>query len=349
MDKIEVIGVMSGTSLDGLDLCHVIFNLENLSDFKIVNSISISYPSNISEKLNNIVEKKSDEINKIDIEYGTFIGESINKFILDFSLKNINLISSHGHTVFHQPDIGITLQIGNGEIINKITGIKTVNNFRAQDLSLNGQGAPLVPIGDKILFSNFKYCLNLGGFINLSIKSDNQISAYDICPLNTVLNFYSKKMGYEYDENGILSSRGKINRDLFNELNSISFYSKKNPKSLGIEFVIDKIFPMIESYKISEEEILASFVKHAAFQISKNINDSEKVLLSGGGTYNNNLVDILQNEYNINTYIPNKQIIDFKEALIFALLGVLRIQNKVNCLKSVTGAIKNHSSGDIYG
>ena len=137
------------------------------------------------------------------------------------------MISSHGHTVFHQPDIGITLQIGNGEIINKITGIKTVNNFRAQDLSLNGQGAPLVPIGDKILFSNFKYCLNLGGFINLSIKSDNQISAYDICPLNTVLNFYSKKIGYEYDENGILSSRGKINRDLFNELNSISFYSKK--------------------------------------------------------------------------------------------------------------------------
>ena len=136
---------------------------------------------------------------------------------------------------------------------------------------------------------------------------------------------------------------------LFNELNSISFYSKKNSKSLGIEFVIDQIFPIIESYKISEEEILASFVKHAAFQISKNINDSEKVLLSGGGTYNNNLVDILQNEYNINTYIPNKQIIDFKEALIFALLGVLRIQNKVNCLKSVTGAIKNHSSGDIYG
>ena len=156
-------------------------------------------------------------------------------------------------------------------------------------------------------------------------------------------------MGYEYDENGILSSRGKINIDLFNELNSISFYSKKNPKSLGIEFVIDQIFPIIESYKISDEEILASFVKHAAFQISKNINDSEKVLLSGGGTYNNNLVDILQNEYNINTYIPNKQIIDFKEALIFALLGVLRIQNKVNCLKSVTGAIKNHSSGDIYG
>jgi anhydro-N-acetylmuramic acid kinase len=244
--------------------------------------------------------------------------------------------------------MGITLQIGNGEIINKMTGIKTVNNFRAQDLSLSGQGAPLVPIGDKILFSKFKYCLNLGGFINLSIKSDNQITAYDICPLNTVLNFYSKKMGYEYDENGILSTRGKINRDLFHELNSISFYSKKNPKSIGIEFVIDKIFPLIDSYKISEEETLATFVKHAAFQISKNINDSEKVLLSGGGTYNNNLVDILRNEYNINIFIPNKQIIDFKEALIFALLGVLRIQNKTNCLKSVTGAKKDHSSGDIY-
>ncbi|PDH52476.1 MAG: anhydro-N-acetylmuramic acid kinase [Cryomorphaceae bacterium MED-G14] len=348
MDKIEVIGVMSGTSLDGLDLCHVIFDLKNLSDFKIANSISISYNSNILEKLHNIVERESEEINNIDIVYGTFIGESINKFISDFNLKNINLISSHGHTVFHQPEMGITLQIGNGEIINKMTGIKTVNNFRAQDLSLKGQGAPLVPIGDKILFSKFKYCLNLGGFINLSIKSDNQITAYDICPLNTVLNFYSKKMGYEYDKNGILSSRGKINIDLFNELNSISFYFKKNPKSLGIEFVIDKIFPLIDSYKISEEEILATFVKHAAFQISKNINDSEKVLLSGGGTYNNNLVDILRNEYNINIFIPNKQIIDFKEALIFALLGVLRIQNKTNCLKSVTGAEKDHSSGDIY-
>ena len=348
MNKIEVIGVMSGTSLDGLDLCHVIFDLENLSNFIIANSISISYNKNILKKLHNIVEKKPKEIKKIDIEFGNFIGESINKFISDFNLKNINLISSHGHTVFHQPDIGITLQIGNGEIINKITGIKTVNNFRAQDLSLNGQGAPLVPIGDKILFSKFKYCLNLGGFINLSIKSDSQIIAYDICPLNTVLNFYSKKMGYEYDENGILSSRGKINIDLFHELNSISFYSKKNPKSLGIEFVIDKIFPMIDSYKITEEETLATFVKHAAFQISKNINDSEKVLLSGGGTYNNNLVDILRNEYNINIFIPNKQIIDFKEALIFALLGVLRVQNKTNCLKSVTGAEKDHSSGDIY-
>ena len=348
MDKIEVIGVMSGTSLDGLDLCHVIFDLENLSDFKIANCLSISYNSKIFEKLHNIVEKKSKEINKIDIEYGTFIGESINKFISDFNLKEINLISSHGHTVFHQPDRGITLQIGNGEIINKMTGIKTVNNFRAQDLSLNGQGAPLVPIGDKILFSKFKYCLNLGGFINLSIKYDNQITAYDICPLNTVLNFYSKKIGFEYDENGILSSGGKINRNLFHQLNSISFYSKKNPKSLGIEFVIDKIFPMIDSYKISEEEAMATFVNHAAFQISKNINDSEKVLLSGGGTYNNNLVDILRNEYNINIYIPNKQIIDFKEALIFALLGVLRIQNKTNCLKSVTGAKKDHSSGDIY-
>ena len=349
MGKIKVIGVMSGTSLDGLDLCHVVFNLENLSDFKIANSTTIIYPKNISEKLYNIVDKNITEINKIDIDYGTFIGESINNFISDLNLNDIDLISSHGHTVFHQPDIGKTLQIGNGKIINKITGIKTVNNFRAQDLSLNGQGAPLVPIGDKILFSNFKYCLNLGGFINLSIKLGNDIIAYDICPFNTVLNFYSRKIGYEYDEDGLISSRGKVNSNLFNELNSISFYSKTNPKSLGIEFVINQIFPLINNYKICEEDILATFVNHAALQISKNINDSEKVLLSGGGTYNKNLVAILQKKYSINTHIPEKQIIDFKEALIFALLGVLRVQNKVNCLKSVTGAIKDHSSGEIYG
>ena len=194
MGKIEVIGVMSGTSLDGLDLCHVIFNLDNLSDFKIANSTTISYPKKILEKLHNIVEKNIDQIHKIDIDYGTFIGEAINDFISSFNLNDIDLISSHGHTVFHQPDIGKTLQIGNGMIINKITGIKTVNNFREQDVKLGGQGAPLVPIGDKLLFKKYKYCLNLGGFVNISIKKNNKIFAYDICPLNTVLNFYSKKL-----------------------------------------------------------------------------------------------------------------------------------------------------------
>ena len=348
MGKIEVIGVMSGTSLDGLDLCHVIFNLENLSDFKIANSTTISYPKKILEKLHNIVEKNIDQIHKIDIDYGTFIGEAINDFISSFNLNDIDLISSHGHTVFHQPDIGKTLQIGNGMIINKITGIKTVNNFREQDVKLGGQGAPLVPIGDKLLFKKYKYCLNLGGFVNISIKKSNKIFAYDICPLNTVLNFYSKKIGHEYDYNGNFSNTGMINNNLFNELNELSFYFEKHPKSLGIEFVLELIFPIIDKYKLSEIDVLATYIKHAAFQISKNISDNEKVLISGGGSFNNTLIKTLKN-YGINISMPNKLIINYKESLIFALLGYLRLNNKTNCLKSVTGAVRDHSSGDIHG
>ncbi len=347
MGKIEVIGVMSGTSLDGLDLCHVIFNLENLSDFKIANSTTISYPKKISEKLHNIVKKNINQINKIDIEYGTFIGESINKFISSFNLNEIDLISSHGHTVFHQPDEGKTLQIGNGMIINKITGIRTVNNFRQQDVKLGGQGAPLVPIGDKLLFKKYKYCLNLGGFVNISIKKSNKIFAYDICPLNTVLNFYSKKIGYEYDYNGNFSKTGIINNNLFNELNELSFYFEKHPKSLGIEFVLGEVFPIIDKYKLSEIDVLATYIKHAAYQISKNILDNEKVLISGGGSFNKTLIKSLKN-YGINISLPNKLIINYKESLIFALLGYLRLNNEINCLKSVTGATRDHSSGDIF-
>ena len=307
MGKIEVIGVMSGTSLDGLDLCHVVFNLENLSDFKIANSTTIIYPKMISEKLYNIVDKNITEINKIDIDYGTFIGESINNFISDLNLNDINLISSHGHTVFHQPDIGKTLQIGNGKIINKITGIKTVNNFRAQDLSLNGQGAPLVPIGDKILFSNFKYCLNLGGFINLSLKSGNDIIAYDICPFNTVLNFYSRKIGYEYDEDGLISSRGKINSSLFNELNSISFYSKTNPKSLGIEFVINQIFPLINNYKIDSDWNDSSVFN---YQFTHRFYDNARVT----SKYFDNLLNPILKKYMADNNI--KLVIDKKNVLL---------------------------------
>ena len=347
MGKIEVIGVMSGTSLDGLDLCHVIFNLENLSDFKIANSTTISYPKKISEKLHNIVKKNINQINKIDIEYGTFIGESINKFISSFNLNDIDLISSHGHTVFHQPDVGKTLQIGNGMIINKITGIRTVNNFRQQDVKLGGQGAPLVPIGDKLLFKKYKYCLNLGGFVNISIKKSNKIFAYDICPLNTVLNFYSKKIGHEYDYNGNFSKTGIINNNLFNELNELSFYFEKHPKSLGIEFVLGEVFPIIDKYKLSEIDVLATYIKHAAYQISKNILDNEKVLISGGGSFNKTLIKSLKN-YGINISLPNKLIINYKESLIFALLGYLRLNNEINCLKSVTGATRDHSSGDIF-
>ena len=343
----NIIGVMSGTSVDGLDLCYVSFTKDFLSNYKIICSETIDYPSNLKSNLINAINLDDTKLKELDLKLGEFIAFSIKDFLQNNNLSKPDLISSHGHTVYHQPKTLKTLQIGSGEVINKVTGVKTVNNFREQDVKLGGEGAPLVPIGDKILFKNYKYCLNLGGFVNISIKNNDQIFAYDICALNTVLNFYSKKIGYNYDKNGSLSKQGTINSDMFNELNKLNFYSEKNPKSLGIEFVKDVLFPLINKYQINYLDVLATYIKHVAFQIKKNITDEEKVLLSGGGSFNKTLIQNLEN-YNINYTIPDNTIVNFKESLIFALLGYLKINNKINCLKSVTGASRDHSSGDIF-
>ena len=348
-NSINIIGLMSGTSVDGLDICYVSFDNHDPSKYEIIDCETIDYDYNLKTKLKNIIKLDNDQIKQIDKEFGEFIGLSVLKFIEKNTLYKADLISSHGHTVFHEPEFNKTLQIGNGEIINKITKIKTVNNFREQDIQLGGQGAPLVPIGDKLLFDDYKYCLNLGGFTNISVKDSSTIFAYDICPLNTVLNHYANKLGYECDLGGKLSKKGVINIDLFNELNDLDYYKKSYPKSLGLEFVIENIFPITEKYKIKEVDILATYIEHASFQIKRNIDNGSKVLLTGGGTFNNNLIKALNHDSKINFIVPDKTIINYKESLIFALLGYLKINGKVNCLRSVTGASNDHSSGDIYG
>ena len=348
-NSINIIGLMSGTSVDGLDICYVSFDNHDPSKYEIIDCDTIDYDDNLKTKLKNIIKLDNNQIKQIDDEFGEFIGLSVLKFINKNKLHKPDLISSHGHTVFHEPEFNKTLQIGNGEIINKITKIKTVNNFREQDIQLGGQGAPLVPIGDKLLFDDYKYCLNLGGFTNISVKDSRTIFAYDICPLNTVLNHYANKLGYECDLGGKLSKKGVINIDLFNELNDLDYYKKSYPKSLGLEFVIENIFPITEKYKIKEVDILATYIEHASFQIKRNIDNGSKVLLTGGGTFNNNLIKTLNHDSKINFIVPDKTIINYKESLIFALLGYLKINGKVNCLRSVTGASNDHSSGDIYG
>ena len=348
-NSINIIGLMSGTSVDGLDICYVSFDNNDPSKYEIIDCETIDYDDNLKTKLKNVIEMDNDQIKQIDKEFGEFIGLNVLKFIKKNTLYKADLISSHGHTVFHEPKFNKTLQIGNGEIINKVTKIKTVNNFREQDIQLGGQGAPLVPIGDKLLFDNYKYCLNLGGFTNISVKDSRTIYAYDICPLNTVLNHYANKLGYDCDLDGKLSEKGVINIDLLNELNDLEYYKKSYPKSLGLEFVIENIFPITEKYKIKEVDILATYIEHASFQIKRNIDNGSKVLLTGGGAFNNNLINTLNHDSKINFIVPDKTIINYKESLIFALLGYLKINGKVNCLRSVTGASNDHSSGDIYG
>jgi anhydro-N-acetylmuramic acid kinase len=301
-------------------------------------------------KLKNGIHFSKTELSELNIEYTNLLGNSISEFITKNNISNLDAVCSHGHTILHQPQNGFTLQIGNLPEIAKITNQKVVCNFRVQDVLFGGQGAPLVPIGDKILFSEFDYCLNLGGFSNISFEENNERIAFDISPVNTVLNFYANTFGLEYDDKGKISESGNLNKELFEELNQLEFYQKTYPKSLGFEFVQEIVLPILESYSISTEDKMRTFTEHIAFQIGKILQTKTgKLLISGGGVYNDFLIDRIKNHLpKTEVIIPDEKTIKFKEALIFALLGVLKLRNEVNVLASVTGAKQNHSSGEVF-
>ena len=342
------IGLMSGTSLDGLDLVYVKFNNNSYKDFQIIHADTIPYSEKWKIILQKSIEFSADDLNDLDIKYGKFLAERVNEFIIKYSIKNIDFISSHGHTVLHQPEKGITLQIGNGQIISKITKQKVVCDFRTQDVKLGGQGAPLVPIGDELLFPEYDYCINLGGFSNISYREKNKRIAFDICPINIVMNFYASKLGFEYDKNGDLASQGKINNQLLSKLNELDFYKKQYPKSLGLEWVQNEVYPLIDSMEKNHIHILRTLVEHIAIQISNIVDQNSSILFTGGGVFNSFLMNRISILSANKVIITSKKIINYKEALIFSLLGLLRIENKNNCLKSVTGANKDHSSGVIF-
>ena len=227
-------------------------------------------------------------------------------------------------------------------------GKTVVCDFRVQDVELGGQGAPLVPIGDRLLFSEYDYCLNLGGFANCSYEKNGQRIAFDICPVNIVLNKYAEKLGKDFDENGKFAESGIVDENLLHQLDSLKFYSGKPPKSLGLEWVKENIFPLLEASKISSEDVLRTFTEHIAVQLAKQFSDRASVLITGGGAYNSFLIERFKNLSAIEVVVPSKEIVEYKEALIFGLLGVLKLRDEVNCLASVTGASKDHSSGKIF-
>ncbi|WBX74121.1 anhydro-N-acetylmuramic acid kinase [Tenacibaculum pacificus] len=342
------IGLMSGTSLDGIDLVYVKFDKNNYKNFTILSSETISYTDVWVNKLRSAINFSKTALNKLDLEYGDLLGNEINLFIKKNNINKIDFIASHGHTILHQPDDGITLQIGNGKVISEITKQKVVCDFRTQDVNLGGQGAPLVPIGDELLFSDYQYCVNLGGFANVSFKEKEQRIAFDICPVNIVLNHYVQKLGFTYDDKGEIARTGIVNNELLEKLNSLDFYKKSAPKSLGLEWVQKNIFPIINSLEKDIPTILRTFIEHSAIQIGKIIYKSDAVLITGGGVFNDFLIEKIEFYSEQKNEKTTTALINYKEALIFAFLGVLRVENQVNCLSSVTGAEKDHSSGIIF-
>ena len=345
----KVIGIMSGTSFDGLDIAFCSFFLKNNEwTFEIENAETISYSSEWLATLK-AAENPNSNYQEISRDYGNYIGDQVNSFLTKHTITGIDLIASHGHTLFHDPAKKLSFQAGDGESIFSKTHIKTISNFRQQDVLLGGQGAPLVPIGDLHLFKNHTVCVNLGGFTNISLKANNTITAWDICPVNYVLNNLTRKIGLEYDDKGKVAASNKIDKPLLKKLNDLSYYNAQPPKSLAREWASAEIWPILNNSDSNTAVKIATVTEHAATQIAKAIPANSAALFTGGGTFNSYLMDRIK-FYNptIQITIPDKRIIEFKEALIFAFLGTLRLRNETNVLSSVTGAIKNHSSGDIH-
>ena len=346
--KIKAVGLMSGTSLDGLDLVAVEFWQTDIKwEFEIISTKTISYSSDWTNKLSNSPTLSGEKLIELHTKYGRFLGKETKRFIEETGFQP-DLVSSHGHTVFHQPDLGFTFQIGNGADIAAITGITTVSDFRTGDVALGGQGAPLVPIGDKMLFSDYKYCLNLGGFANISFEENNRRVAFDICPVNFILNNFAEKQGLQFDKNGELGRKGKIETELLEKLNQIGFYQNQPPKSLGREWVEQVFMPVLNNFEIPENDKLRTVYEHIALQITNVITEQGKMLVTGGGAFNSFLIERIKSYTNAEIIIPSNEIVNFKEALIFAFLGVLKINGQNNCLSSVTGAKHDHSSGVVF-
>lgn len=449
-NDIVAVGVMSGTSVDGLDiaLCRFSrnnkedkaaktdsrenikredninsegnidskdkinleenFNRENIINpeegndvswqFEILKATTISYEgTEWPRRLLEADRLNGRELMELHRDFGRFTGESVNRF-LENTDKKVDFIAAHGHTVFHQPEQGLTLQIGDGAEITAVTGISSVSDFRRLDVALGGQGAPLVPAGDELLFGNYNYCLNLGGFANISFRKSGQRLAFDVCPVNIVINRLAQNFGQSFDKDGKIAEKGKVNRGLLDSLEKLDFYKLTGPRSLGKEWVDEVFFPVLDDSDCNTLDKLRTVYEHIARRIAavilkptihgqvidesrpgkqfsaaeiknsrKEVTENKHIykeqeefiemghsgpaslLITGGGAKNGFLTKLISEKAApVYMVIPEEELVDFKEAVVFAFLGLLRMRNEANCLSSVTGARHDNSGGIIH-
>ena len=348
MRTTTAIGLMSGSSLDGLDIALVRFQEESDKyHFQILEAETLPYPEQWKTMLSEAFHKQPEELVQLDKDYGKYLGEQVLAFTQKHNVMP-NFVASHGHTIFHRPEEHYTLQIGDGQELAKTCGFTVINDFRSEDVSKGGQGAPLVPIGDKLLFSDYEICLNIGGIANLSYDEDGKRIAYDLCIANQALNYLANMNGLDYDRDGELARSGEVDFPLLKKLNNLPFFIQEPPKSLGREFF--ETFQKDLLKDLSVPDMLATFVEHIALQIALPISflPKGKILCTGGGARNKFLIERLQARTKHQVVVPEKQIIDYKEALVFAFLGLLRLEGKTNVLASVTGAESDSCSGRIW-
>jgi anhydro-N-acetylmuramic acid kinase len=354
IQDLTVIGVMSGTSLDGLDICCARFAWEDgCYNYEILATKTYEFNEIIEAKLKKAYHKNVNDLQEEDEAFGVFIAEQLQKFVGEFSLQGkVDLIGSHGQTIFHQPENGITVQIGSGQLIADKIGVDVINDFRIKDVQLGGQGAPLVPIGDRLLFSDYDSCLNLGGIANISYERGGRRIAYDICPANLPLNkIIQEHFDKSYDEGGQLARTGKIIPSLVKDLSELEFYSLQPPKSLGYEWMDASFYPVIGKYaNYRPVDLITSIVEHETNELAKALNSNglKNCLITGGGAFNHFFIETLQSKTDTKIVLPDRELIEFKEALIFGFLAFLNHNNQINTLCSVTGAKMDSVGGKRY-
>lgn len=362
---ILAIGLMSGTSCDGLDIAYCEFSRQATGwNYKILAAKTVGYSDSFLKKLQDAPSMSGKDLMRFDREFGSFCGKAVLEFLSEYRLEAPAVVASHGHTIFHTPASGVTCQIGSGAALYAACSIPVACDFRSIDVALGGQGAPLVPMGDHLLFSEYDFCLNLGGISNISYQKDGRLIAFDICPINMVLNHLAGLLSQAYDKDGAAAATGKINASMLEELNQLDFYQQAAPKSLGKEWFDLTFTPVLEKYKrLSVNDRLATCSEHMAFQMSEVVRAQclapqqatsphpQKLLATGGGAFNKHLMkrfaDLLKDTCEV--VIPDAETVAFKEALIFGLLGVLRIEKENNVMSSATGSGRDHCGGALYG
>jgi anhydro-N-acetylmuramic acid kinase len=359
----RAIGIMSGSSLDGLDIAFVEFH-ESAGKwtYEIIAADCYPYSAEWTKRLRGAIQLNALDYQLLHAEYGHYIGEQVNAFIAQHNLQyKVQLIASHGHTTFHAPAQKMTGQLGDGAAIAAVTGINVVSDLRAMDVALGGQGAPIVPIGEKLLLGNYTFFLNLGGIANISYNHPNKYIAFDVCPANRVMNMLAHEAGKPFDEGGQIAASGKLNTNLLKMLNELEYYQMPHPKSLANDFGTDVLFPLLKSSGVTVADAMHTMVEHIAMQISEPILEllktdppaggELKLLATGGGAHNHFMMERLQaalQPAGVELVVPEKNIIDFKEALIMALIGVLRWREENNVLASVTGASRSSIGGAVW-
>ncbi len=358
------LGLMSGSSLDGLDIASCRFELQGdrIVHWQLLEGETVPFPASWQVHLRRLPEADARTLAHAHAALGRWMGEAVNGFLARYPHLRPDCIASHGHTIFHFPAEGFTTQIGDGAAVASVTGYTTVSDFRGTDVALGGQGAPLAPIADRLLFPQYELMLNLGGIANITCNIEGRYIAFDIGGANQILNALTQSIGLPYDDGGRMAASGRLIEPLMEAMDRLPYFQAAPPKSLGNDWVQAHQTEAYIAWPASVEDRLhtacVQLARQTALALAR-IMESEnwrlpqyRILATGGGAFNTFLTNCIVEACNtvapVSLQVPEPGIIAFKEAVLMALMGVLRMAGLPNCMASVTGASRDAVGGAVY-